>query len=472
MKLERIIRRDEDFAAWYQSVVSNAKLMMHTNVKGAMIFLPNAWAIWESIRNTIDQVFKKYQVKNLAMPTLIPISEFQKEKDHIEGFAPELYTITHIGDKQLDNQYVIRPTSEILFCQYFANMVNSYKDLPVKVNQWCSVMRAEKTTKPFLRNSEFHWQELHAVFAQQDEAQQFASDIIDEYARFAEECLCLPVFKGQKTPWERFAGAEITHTIEAVMQDGQALQAGTSHYLGTLFAQTYNIKYQGNDNKLNYVHQMSAGVSTRLIGALIMVHADDQGLILPPPIAPTQIALVSINNKNMQNEVDAALEAIRNNLESYRVEIDDSNKGIGFKMAEQEIIGTPIVIIVGAKDLTNNEVTVYRRDEKTKTIVKIDELNNYVVNLYNDIKTNIYNKALLHQKDSIVYANSIEELKAAIDKKKVALCYFDGTEADDKEIKNLTNASSRCIVAYTEEEHPCFFTNKKTNKLTLFARAY
>ncbi|MCV3734433.1 proline--tRNA ligase [Ureaplasma miroungigenitalium] len=472
MKLERIVKRDEDFAQWYQSIVTNAKLAMYTNVKGAMIFLPNAWAIWESIRTTMDQVFKQYNVRNLAMPTLIPMSEFEKEKDHIEGFAPELYTITCIGNKVLDANYVVRPTSEILFCQYFTNAVNSYKDLPIKVNQWCSVMRAEKTTKPFLRNSEFHWQELHAVFADQPTCEQFASDIIDEYAAFAKEFLCIPVYKGQKTPWERFAGAEITHTIEAMMQDGQALQAGTSHYLGTLFAKTYNIKYQNNDNQQLYAHQMSAGVSTRLIGALIMVHADDQGLILPPPIAPVQIAIAVINHKEQQDKIDEQVALLKTQLNKYRVEIDDSNKGIGFKLAEQEIIGTPIVIIVGFKDLQNQQVTVYRRDDKTKHLVNLTDLITYVNSLYEEIKVNIYNKALARQQANTVHVNSVEELKKAIENKQMATCYFDGTEEDDKAIKALTNASTRCILELSDEMHECFYTKKKTNKLTLFARAY
>ncbi|EEH02287.1 proline--tRNA ligase [Ureaplasma urealyticum] len=469
-KLEKIITRNENFADWYTSIVNNAKLIQYTDIKGMMVFQPNAWAIWEAIKNQIDLEFKKHGVRNLAMPTLIPLSEFQKEKDHIEGFAPELFMVNQIGDKKLDNPYAIRPTSEILFCNYFKNIVNSYNDLPIKNNQWCSVMRAEKTTRPFLRNAEFHWQELHAIFASEHEADEFAKTILDVYTDFVQNYLCIPVIKGLKTPWERFAGAQKTYTIEAMMQDGQALQSATSHYLGQFFAKAYDIKFQGQDNQMHYVHQMSAGLSTRIIGALIMVHADDQGLILPPDIAFNQIAILSIfANKNPQ--LLTISEQIRNELSDYRLFEDHSDKGVGYKLAQQEIEGTPICILVGVKELANQQVVLVRRDTHEKINVNLVDLESTVKKLLLDIKTNIYQKAKKQLDESIVFVNSIEELKQVIAQNKMAKAFFDGSKEDDEQIKLLTNASTRCIFDETQSGQ-CFYTNKKTNKLTLFARAY
>lgn len=469
-KLEKIVSRKENFADWYTSIIQNAKLIHYTNVKGAMIFQPNGWAIWESIKKVMDEEFAKHSVKNLAMPILIPFSEFQKEKDHIEGFSPELFTVTKIGDKNLDEPLVIRPTSEILFCNYFKDITNSYNDLPIKVNQWCSVMRAEKTTKPFLRNSEFHWQELHAIFSSPQEAMQFTTDILDLYANFVEDFLCIPVIKGEKTPWERFAGADKTYTIEALMQDGQVLQSGTSHFLGDFFAKTYGVKFQNKDNKQEFVNQMSAGISTRIIGALIMVHADDNGLVLPPKIAPNQIAILSLfPNKNP--EVRQKADEINLLLSKYRTLVDHSDKGIGSKLADQEIAGTPISIIVGKNELLNNEVTIMRRDTLTKHQVSINEIEKTIDELMIEIKNNIYNKAKKHLDESIVMVHSIEELKEVIKQNKIAKAFFDGSEIDDKKIKEMTNASTRCIFDLSQNGE-CFYTKKPTNKLTIFARAY
>lgn len=470
-KLDKITPRSVDFAQWYTDIVNHAKLMQYTDIKGSMVFAPNAWAIWENIRNQLDKAFYKHNVRNLAMPTLIPYNEFLKEKEHIEGFAPELFTVTHIGDKKLETPYVIRPTSEILFCNYFKTIVNSYNDLPIKNNQWCSVMRAEKTTRPFLRNSEFHWQELHAIFANKEEAIDFTIQIIDLYEHFFKEFLCIPVLKGVKTNWERFAGADLTYTIEAIMQDGVALQSGTSHYLGQFFAKAYGIKYQNKNNQLDYVHQMSAGISTRALGALIMVHADDQGLVLPPAIAPVQIAICTLfANKNPH--LLTLAEKLYNKLSnSYRVFLDSSDKGIGFKLAENEINGTPVSIIVAQNEYNQNQVLVYRRDLKTKMVCSLEQIEQFLADILLEIKNNIYQQAKKRLDQQLVYVNSLEELKQVITNNQVALAFFDGTEADDEMIKAQTNASTRCIHD-TSKKGICIITNKPTNKLTVFARAY
>ncbi|WP_031488980.1 proline--tRNA ligase [Ureaplasma canigenitalium] len=469
-KLERIVPREEDFAAWYTSIVSNAKLCMYSNIKGMMYYLPNAWSIWESIRRVIDEMFATVGVKNLALPTLIPLADFKKEKDHIEGFMPELFTINQIGQRKLDLPYCLRPTSEILFCDYFKNIVSSYNDLPVINNQWCSVFRAEKTTKPFLRNSEFHWQELHAIFNQQNEALKYTITILDIYQKFFEDYLLIPVIKGVKTPWERFAGAVETYTLEALMQDGQALQSATSHYLGTFFSKAYDIKFQTRENTFDYVHQMSAGLSTRIIGALIMVHADDKGLVLPPKIAPVQIAILTIFPNKNSDLIDAA-KKIGMLLNSYRVSYDHSDKGIGYKLSEQEINGTPISIVIGKNEILNNKVLLVRRDTGLKKEVTIDQLEKEIELTFLSISQNIYEKAKKHQTASIVHVNSLDEMKEAIQNKKMAACFFDGTELDDKRIKEYTNASSRCIFD-TSKTGKCIVTGKETNKYTLFARAY
>ncbi|AJQ45437.1 prolyl-tRNA synthetase [Ureaplasma diversum] len=470
-RLDKITPRSVDFAQWYTDIVSHAKLMQYTDIKGSMVFAPNAWAIWENIRNELDKAFYKLNVRNLAMPTLIPYTEFLKEKDHIEGFAPELFTVTHIGDKKLESPYVIRPTSEILFCNYFKTIVNSYNDLPIKNNQWCSVMRAEKTTRPFLRNSEFHWQELHAIFSNQKEAEEFTVQILDLYEHFFKEFLCIPVLKGVKTSWERFAGADLTYTIEAIMQDGVALQSGTSHYLGQFFAKAYGIKYQNKNNELDYVHQMSAGISTRALGALIMVHADDMGLVLPPAIAPVQISICTLFANKNPHLLDLANDLYNQLSNTYRCNLDTSDKGVGFKLAENEINGTPISIIVAANEYNNNQVMIYRRDLKTKTVCDLEQLDQYLKTTLVDIKNNIYQLAKDRLDQQLVRVNSLEELQQTIANNKVALAFFDGCEADDEKIKALTNASTRCIYD-TKQEGVCIITNKVTNKLTVFAKAY
>ncbi len=469
-KFERITLRSENFADWYTNIIDNAKLIKYGSIKGTMVFQPNGWAIWESIKVILDKEFAKIGIQNVSLPLLIPYEEFAKEKEHIEGFAPELYMVTKIGDKVLDKPYVIRPTSEISFCNYFSAITNSHKDLPLKFNQWCNVMRAEKTTRPFLRNSEFHWQEMHSIHSSETEAYEFSKTLINLYNDFVNQYLCIPTIIGEKTAGERFAGASNTFTIEALMQDGQALQCGTSHYLAQSFAKPYNIKFQNKDNKFSYAFQTSAGVSTRLIGALIMVHADDKGLVLPPLMAPTQVVIIPVfPEKNIK--VKQITSQVAKSLEDLRIKIDDSDKGLGFKAANHEIAGTPIQIHIGPRDLEQGKVVISRRDTGEKQFVALDEIKNTVAQLLVDIKDNIYKRAKLQLDNSIVSIDTIEGLKAAIKDKKLASAYWAGTIEDETKLKQLTGITPRCIIK-DNVKGKCFFTNQKATKLVIFGRAY
>lgn len=468
-KLEKITKRDEDFAQWYTNIINNAQLVVYGDIKGSMILQPNAWSIWESIEFLINQEFKKLDIKNVALPLLIPYSEFKKETKHLQGFAPECFMVNSIGDKKLDSPYIIRPTSEILFCKYFNHITSSYKNLPIKVNQWCNVLRAEKTTKPFLRNSEFYWQELHSIFASKNEAFQFTEKIIKIYEKIVKQELCIPVMCGQKTIGERFAGADNTFTIEALMQDGQILQCGTSHYLGNNFSKIYDIKFQNKDNKFENVYQNSAGVSTRLIGAIIMVHGDDNGLVLPPAIAPTQIK-INVMGLKKNPELKDIVSTLTKKLKKYRILIDDNDDGLGSKLSNGEIIGTPIQLIIGNETIQNNEVTLIRRDDLIKQKVKLDDLIDKIKNELIILKKNLYSKAKKHLDESIVSVNSIEELKEVLEQKKLAKVHWAGSEADEQEVKKLTGATPRVIIG--KEKSKCFFTKKDSEDIVIFGRAY
>lgn len=470
-KLDHIVTRQENFAQWYTSIVNQAKLIQYSDVKGFIIFQPHGWAIWENIKSLLDKKFKQLEIKNVYMPLLIPLSDFVKEKEHVEGFAPELFTVTKIGDKLLEDPLVIRPTSEILFCKYFRNVINSYKDLPLKVNQWTSVLRAEKTTKPFLRNSEFHWHETHAVFADEKSAYNFTISFLNLYADFIEQELCIPVIKGEKTPGERFAGAQHTFTIETMMQDGQALQTATSHLLGQNFAKAYDIKYQSMDNKVETPFSTSHGLSTRIIGALIMVHGDDKGLVLPHSIAPIQIAILPLFIQKHPKTLVLA-ETLTKLLHQYRTEIDFSDKGIGAKIANQEVQGTPISIIIGPKDLEENHITIFRRDTNLKMICKINELEQTIKEILIEYKNNLFNNAKKHLDEAIVDCDNIESLKNILETKKWARTYFAGSIEDEKIIKLKTGATPRCIISTSNQEGKCFYTKKPTKQMVIFARAY
>ncbi len=355
---EKITPRDVDYAQWYTDVVKIARLCDYTDVKGCMIYLPNGQAIWENIQNNIDKMFKETGVQNVYLPMLIPESLLQKEKDHIAGFAPEVAWVTMGGNEELEERMCIRPTSETLFCNYWQKEVKSYRDLPKIYNQWCSVLRWEKTTRPYLRSREFLWQEGHTIHSTSKEAMERTLQMLDVYTTFCKDYLAIPMVTGQKTPSEKFAGAENTYTMEAMMHDGKALQSGTTHYFGQGFAEAFNIKFLNKENKLETVYETSWGISTRLIGALIMVHGDDNGLVLPPKIAPVQVIIVPIASHKegvmeISNEIYEDLKA-----KGIRVKLDDSDKTPGFKFNESEVQGIPLRIEVGPRDLENGEVTL------------------------------------------------------------------------------------------------------------------
>ena len=372
--VKSITSRDEDFAQWYTDVVREAQLCDYSSVKGCLNYLPNGYAIWELIQSDLDRRFKETGVENVALPMLIPESLLEKEADHIEGFAPEVAWVTHGGMERLQERLCIRPTSETLFCDLWARTVKSYRDLPKVWNQWCSVLRWEKTTRPFLRSREFLWQEGHTAHATAEEAEERTVQMLNIYADFCEQVLAIPVVKGQKTDKEKFAGAEATYTIEALMHDGKALQSGTSHNFGDGFAKAFGIQYTDKENKLQYVHQTSWGMTTRMIGAIIMVHGDNSGLVLPPRIAPVQAVLIPIQQR--KEGVLETVERLNAQLKAagIRVKTDDTDKSPGFKFAEQEMRGIPVRIECGPKDIEANQAVVVRRDTREKTVVSLDRL--------------------------------------------------------------------------------------------------
>ncbi|MDE6473163.1 MAG: proline--tRNA ligase [Ureaplasma sp.] len=470
-EIKKIINRSEDFAKWYTSVVQEAKLIQYYDVKGTMIFQPYGWEIWELIKNNLDIELKKTGSKNLSMPTFIPLSDFEREKEHVEGFSPELYTITKIGNNELTEKLAIRPTSEIVFCKYWKKILTSYKELPFKHNQWSNVFRAEKTTKPFLRNSEFYWQELHGLFDNENDAINYALEIQKLYSNFINNVLCIPNITGEKTPGERFAGAEKTFTIETIMQDNQALQSATSHYLGQNFTKAYEISFQNKENKIDIPYSTSHGLSTRIIGAIIMVHGDDNGLVLPFKIAPIQIAILPLFiSKNP--EVLKFSKNIQDSLKEYRTYLDESNKSIGFMISEYQVQGVPFQIVIGPNDLANKTLTIFRRDLNIKETINISDLNKYLSSEINTYNNNLFNKAKKYLDNAIVDVKTFDEFKENIKNNKWVRCHFDGSIEDEKKIKELTGATPRCVVENAKHEKNCIITGKKTKNLVIFARAY
>ena len=394
-KNKNITSRDVDFAKWYTDVVMAAKLANYSSVKGCLVIEPNGYAIWEKMQNVLDNKFKETGHRNIYMPLLIPENLMKKESDLINGFAPEVAWVTAGGQKTLEERMCIRPTSETLFSDYYSKVVNSYRDLPMKYNQWCSVMRWEKETRPFLRSREFLWQEGHTIHETKKEAEEETLNMLHVYNDFFHEYLAVPSIIGQKTEKEKFAGAEYTYTVEALMYNGVCLQSGTSHYFGQKFSKAYDIKFSNRENKLEHVYQTSWGVSTRMMGALIMVHADDYGLVLPPRIAPKQVVIVPVKETeevlNLSNEINKKLND--NNIASY---IDDSNKSAGFKFAEAEVNGIPVRIDLGPRDLENGVITLARRDTREKITISInDDIVKIITDLLEKIQNNLYEKALI-----------------------------------------------------------------------------
>ena len=470
--VEAITSMEEDFAKWYTDVVKKAELMEYSSAKGFMIFKPLGFAIWENIKDRLDKRFKKTGVENVYMPLIIPESLLQKEKDHVEGFAPEVAWITHGGEEPLEERFCVRPTSETVFCDFYSNDIQSYRDLPRLYNQWCSVVRWEKTTRPFLRSREFLWQEGHTAHATAKEAIERTELMHEVYAEFLEEDLAIPVIRGMKTEKERFAGAESTYTIEALMKDGKALQSATSHYFGDGFARAYDIKYTDKNNELQYVHQTSWGLSTRTIGALIMVHGDDSGLVLPPKIAPTQVMVIPIRNDD--NILEAAKALADSMGETCRVKTDLSDKRPGWKYSEQEMRGIPLRAELGPRDLEEGKCVLVRRDTREKIPVSLDEAPAKAAELLEDIQKSLYDKAKAYLDAHISEAKDYDTFCANVEEKPgfIKAMWCGNQECEDK-IKEDTTATSRCIPIGQEPiSDVCVCCGKPAKKLVYWGKAY
>ena len=472
-KNKAITSRDEDFAQWYTDLCKKAELMDYSDVKGFIIYRPYGYAIWEQIQSYLDKEFKKTGHQNVYMPSVIPESLFDKEKAHVEGFAPETLIATIGGGEEIKDRLIIRPTSECLFTDHYKNIINSYRDLPKLYNQWCSVVRWEKTTRPFLRGAEFLWQEGHTMHASEDEAREETIKMLNIYDQLGKDLLAIPFVKGKKTEKEKFAGALETYSIEALMHDGKGLQCGTSHYFGNEFSKAFGVQYIDKDGKLKNPHQTSWGVSTRLIGGIIMVHGDDNGLVLPPYVAPIQVVIVPIQ---MQKEgvVDKALE-IKKLLENknIRVKVDLSDKTPGWKFSEYEVKGVPIRIEVGPRDLANNVITISKRNDGKKETYSIDGIENTVVELLEKIHKEMYQKALDNLIENTKEAHSLEEIEAIVNKGGYAKVMWCGDEECENKVKELYQATSRCMpFEQIPIDDKCAICGKKAKYLILFAKAY
>ena len=437
-----------------------------------MVIKPAGYAIWENIQHELDRRFKETGVQNVYMPIFIPESLLEKEKDHVEGFAPEVAWVTHGGLEPLQERLCVRPTSETLFCDFYAKDIHSYRDLPKVYNQWCSVVRWEKTTRPFLRSREFLWQEGHTAHATAEEAEARTIQMLNLYADFCEQVLAIPVIRGQKTDKEKFAGAEATYTIESLMHDGKALQSGTSHNFGDGFAKAFGIQYAAKDNTLQYVHQTSWGMTTRMIGAIIMVHGDNNGLVLPPRIAPTQVVIVPIQQQK-EGVLDKAF-ALRDVLSNFRVKVDDSDKSPGWKFSESEMRGIPVRVEIGPRDIENNEAVLVRRDTHEKITVSLDEIEAKVSELLDTIQNDMLERARAHRDSHTYVATTYDEFVKTINEKpgfvKAMWC---GDQACEDKIKEDTAATSRCMPFAQENlSDKCVCCGKPAKKMVYWGRAY
>jgi len=472
--VEAITSMEEDFAQWYTDVVKKAELIDYASVKGCMVIKPAGYALWENIQHELDTKFKETGVENVYMPLFIPEGLLQKEKDHVEGFAPEVAWVTHGGLEPLQERLCVRPTSETLFCDFYKDEVQSYRDLPMCYNQWCSVVRWEKTTRPFLRSREFLWQEGHTVHATAEDAENRTVQMLNVYADFCEQVLAIPVIKGRKTDKEKFAGAEATYTIEALMHDGKALQSGTSHNFGDGFAKAFGIQYTDKDNTLHYCHQTSWGMSTRIIGGIIMVHGDDSGLVIPPRIAPTQVMVIPIQQKK-EGVLEKAQELRERLLKvGCKVKVDDSDKSPGFKFAEQEMRGVPIRIEIGPKDIEAGKCIVVRRDTREKIEVELSELEAKTREILDTIQKDMLERARKHVAAHTYQAANYDEFCDVINNKpgfvKAMWC---GDQACEDKIKEDTTATSRCMPFEQEKisDH-CVCCGKPATKMVYWGKAY
>ena len=471
--VEAITPINEDFAQWYTDVCLKAELVDYSTVKGCMILRPYGYAIWENITHILDGMFKATGHENVAMPIFIPESLLQREKDHVEGFAPEVAWVTYGGAEKLEERMCVRPTSETLFCDHFAHVLHSWRDLPMKYNQWCSVVRWEKTTRPFLRSREFWWQEGHTIHETAEEAVEETLQQLNTYADFCEKYLMIPVVKGKKTDKEKFAGAEATYTIEAMMHDGKALQSGTSHYFGDGFSRAFGVQFAGRDNTLQYPHQTSWGVSTRLVGAIIMTHGDDEGLILPPAIAPFQVVIVPIAaHKPGVNEKAEELAARVSKF--ARVKLDNSDNSPGWKFSQWEMKGVPLRLEIGPKDIEKNQCVLVRRDTREKTFVSLDELETAIPRLLEELSANLYQRALENREARTWAATTLDEVKKlAAENTGYIKTMWCGDEACEEKMKEEAGLSSRCMPFEQEQlSDVCPCCGKPAKVMVYWGKAY
>ena len=473
-QVKEITSRDVDFAQWYTDICLKAELIDYSSIKGCMIIRPYGYAIWENIQKELDKRFKETGHQNVCMPMFISESLLNKENDHVQGFAPEVAWVTHGGSEELPERLCVRPTSETLFCEHYANIVKSYRDLPKLYNQWCSVVRWEKTTRPFLRSREFLWQEGHTVHATSEEAKEETLKMLNIYADFCEEILAIPVVKGEKTEKEKFAGAENTYTIEALMYNGVALQSGTSHYFGDSFAKAFNMTYLDRENKLRYMYQTSWGLSTRLIGAIIMTHSDDNGLVLPPNIAPTKVVIIPIGKNNtevLDKSYDIAKEL---KLLNITCEVDDSEKSPGFRFAEAEMRGIPVRVEIGPRDIENNTCILVRRDTLEKREISLDKVNEEIIKLLLEIQNNMYLRAKIRRDSMTKEVITLDEMKELAENENgfIKAMWCGKRECEDI-IKEKVGVTSRCM-PFDEQGKTgkCVCCGEPADKLVYWGKQY
>ena len=489
-ELKDLTKRSEDYSKWYNELVVKAELAEQADVRGCMVIRPYGYAIWEKMQRVLDDMFKETGVQNAYFPLLIPKSFLSKEAEHVEGFAKECAVVTHYRLKtndthdgvvvdpaaKLEEELIIRPTSETIIWNTYKNWIKSYRDLPILCNQWCNVMRWEMRTRLFLRTSEFLWQEGHTAHATREEAEERAKQMLKVYAKFAEEYMAVPVIQGVKSETERFAGALDTYTIEAMMQDGKALQSGTSHFLGQNFGKAFDVQFLNKDNKVEYAWATSWGVSTRLMGALIMTHSDDNGLVLPPKWAPLQVVIIPIGKGDQMAMLDEKAEAILKNLKAMGISVkydNADNKRPGFKFADYELKGVPVRVVLGARDLEKGLVEVMRRDTLEKENVAIEGIEDYIKNLLNDIQQNIYQKAIAYRNAHIYECDNYDAFKERITDGGFFLCHWDGTEETEAKIKEDTQATIRCVpFMFEQTEGVDMVSGKPAKHRVLIARAY
>lgn len=494
VELKGLTKRSENYSQWYNELVVKADLAEQSAVRGCMVIKPYGYAIWEKMQHELDRMFKETGHVNAYFPLLIPKSYFTREAEHVEGFAKECAVVTHYRlknaedgsgvivdpDARLEEEYIIRPTSETIIWSTYKNWIKSYRDLPILCNQWANVMRWEMRTRLFLRTAEFLWQEGHTAHATSEEAEEEAKTMLGVYSNFAENYMAVPVVRGVKSANERFAGALNTYTIEGLMQDGKALQCGTSHFLGQNFAKAFDVQFLDKNNKLDYVWATSWGVSTRLMGALIMTHSDDNGLVLPPKLAPNQVVIVPIyKNEEMLKQIDARVDSIVKNLRAMGISVkydNADNRRPGFKFADYELKGVPVRLVLGGRDLENGTIEVMRRDTLEKETLSLDGIEQKVKEMLDDIQANIYQKALKLRESQTYKVDTWDEFKEQIEKGGFILAHWDGTTETEERIKEETKATIRCIPMVADEESlqpgKCVYSGKPSARRVLFARAY